>query len=485
MLCIIYMKFLHILLLLSASFGFATSAFAISFDEFDAFNQTVQQESHFQKILAEPAPEASIETELEALLLAQYRVRAAAMDFQSDVHRYLPRALSDKTFSINPSDLESYKKLRLLQRVTENISDQIIYEYKRLKQTKFDNDIELETRERAARALAEINQTLAQLPEEDQLVLTNFITELQTTGAFVLPTMQVSLELESSRTHRKRVHAKIAKKAVDFVTRANRILDKKLPRALKEQEENVGPSTFVRPSVDKEGNVDGYHFPEGVVALTFDDGPHPQLTPELVEALKSHHDKINADGARASFFWLAENVVANPKVVQLVAGPNFSTNCHSWTHANLARANNHVLQKEVIDAIAAERAAYGHDFHFFRCPYGSCLATKKVRRMLADEKLVHAFWSIDSLDWLLLEPNATFRNVTEQLQVAKRGIVLMHDIHKQSIAAAKMILDWIKEQNDSGRMQIHLYTIDQAVDLQNQAAERQVSSSLEGKHLIK
>lgn len=484
----IYMK----LLIFALLWLWAPSVFALSFDEraFGQFDQAVQQEARFQTLLQNPSPEVAMQEEIEALMLARYRERAFARDFQVEVHSHLPRAQTEKDYSINPSDLESYKKLRLLEAVAQDLSDRISYEYQRLSESAADSRLNPELRKKASVALESINQNLAGLEPEDQTVLATFLQELVEVKP--APVLETKVQLLARKSVSRKVKANIEKKAVDAVERANKILSKKLAHALKEQEENVGPATWVTPSSGPEGNVTGYRFPEGVVALTFDDGPHKVKNPdgsyrsftlELVDILKNHHDKINdsATGAPASFFWLARAVVSFPEIAKQVSDQGYSTNCHSWNHKNLARAGESVLQTEVTRAIQAEREVYGHDFHFFRCPGGACLSTHRVREMLAKENLVHAYWSIDSLDWLLLEPDATFRNVTEQLQISKRGIVLMHDIHAQSIEAAKRILAWIKEKNDSGELSLRLYTIDQAVDLQNQMARNIESTQLENK----
>lgn len=480
----IHMKFLFF-----ALFSLSTApAFAVDFDDraFGMFDQAIQQEKRFQNLLLSEEPVKALEEEIEALMLTRYRQHAMAKDFQAEVESHLPRAMAEKDYSINPADLESYKKLRLLEAVAQDLTDRIAYEYQRLSETEADSRLNPEARQKAAMILSTINQNLAYMAPDDQIVLSGFFEELGEVkpGAALKPRIELS---KIKAGPRKKIKDSIEKKATDSVSRANRILSKKLARALKEQEANVGPATLVTPSTGPEGNVTGYRFPEGVVALTFDDGPHKTLTPELVAALRNHHDKINDSytGAPASFFWLARNVVTFPEIAKQVTDLGFSTNCHSWNHKNLSRAGESVLQTEVTRAIKAERDIYKRDFHYFRCPGGACLTTRRVRQMLAAENLVHAFWSIDSLDWLLLEPDATFRNVTEQLQVSKRGIVLMHDIHPQSIEAAKRVLAWIKEKNDSGQLQLRLYTIDQAVDLQNQLAQNIESSRLEEKKLIK
>lgn len=69
---------------------------------------------------------------------------------------------------------------------------------------------------------------------------------------------------------------------------------------------------------------------EPVVALTFDDGPHATLTPQLLDVLKAHH-------VHATFFVIGMNVEQNPDVLRRIVAEGHEVGNHSWSHPNLAK----------------------------------------------------------------------------------------------------------------------------------------------------
>jgi peptidoglycan/xylan/chitin deacetylase (PgdA/CDA1 family) len=191
----------------------------------------------------------------------------------------------------------------------------------------------------------------------------------------------------------------------------------------------------IRPGVGPEGNLTGSTFPANTWALTFDDGPSSRYTKQVVDALTAH-------GKKASFFWLAENVSRNHSVIAYAQKAGMSLNDHSFTHANLSKASPAALQHEIVESAALEAKAYGERPEFFRLPYGAGVHVTAVRELIAEQNMVHVFWNVDSLDWQDKDPNVILARVKKEMKLEKRGIILFHDIHPQSLAAAKLLLDY-------------------------------------------
>ena len=223
----IYMKILVFVL-----WVFTPSVFASSFYDdraFGMFDQAVQQEARFQALLQNSTPETAMREEIEALMQARYREHAFATAFQEEVHSYVPRAQADKNYSINPTDLESYKRLRLMDAIAEDLSSRVAYEYKRLAESVADPRVALDLRQKANLALETITQNLASLAPEDRVVLTSFLEEINETKA--APPLQTAVTLLKNKVVRTKVNADIAQKAANAVLRANKILSKKMARA--------------------------------------------------------------------------------------------------------------------------------------------------------------------------------------------------------------------------------------------------------------
>lgn len=190
----------------------------------------------------------------------------------------------------------------------------------------------------------------------------------------------------------------------------------------------------IRPGTGPEGNMTGSNFPTGTWALTFDDGPSSKYTKQFVDTLTAH-------GIKGSFFCLAQNVSANRAVVDYQLRAGMSLNDHSYTHANLSKASAAALQHEIVDSAAVEAKVYGFRPEFFRLPYGAGVRQANVRELIASQGMVHVFWNVDTLDWQDKDPNVILARTQKQMSLEKKGIILFHDIHPQSLAATKLLLE--------------------------------------------
>ena len=99
---------------------------------------------------------------------------------------------------------------------------------------------------------------------------------------------------------------------------------------------------------------------EPVAALTFDDGPHPEYTPRLLDLLEAH-------GARATFFMVGESARQYPQIVRRAAQAGHAIGNHSWNHPCLPLLPGKERRAQ-IRACARAIAPYGA--RIFRPPYG-------------------------------------------------------------------------------------------------------------------
>lgn len=99
-----------------------------------------------------------------------------------------------------------------------------------------------------------------------------------------------------------------------------------------------------------------------VVALTFDDGPDPDGTPQVLEVLAAHH-------AHATFFELGEFAEAHPEVVRQVVDGGHEVGLHGWSHSRLTLDDGETIDADFDRAEAALRAA-GAEPQLFRPTYG-------------------------------------------------------------------------------------------------------------------
>lgn len=221
----------------------------------------------------------------------------------------------------------------------------------------------------------------------------------------------------------------------------------------------------VVPSSSSKGNLTGNTFKTGRWALTYDDGPSAKHTPKIL-------DNLEARGMKATFFWLSSLTPSYPTLINRAKSLGMSLGNHSHSHANLPKLGPQGLKREITDSTATHTRMYGQKVEVFRCPYGACGGNgSTIRQMIANEGMVHTFWNIDSLDWQDKNAASVVNRVTKAMAVAKKGIILFHDIHPQSVEATRMLMDaWLPEVK-AGRMR--LLTVPQAISELNSEAGMQ------------
>jgi peptidoglycan-N-acetylglucosamine deacetylase len=153
------------------------------------------------------------------------------------------------------------------------------------------------------------------------------------------------------------------------------------------------------------------------VALTFDDGPHPQGTPEILEALREA-------GAGATFFLVGEQVVRRPALVAEITAAGHRVELHGYRHRNLLRLTTRQFLEDAERGRAAIEEAGGQEISDYRPPYGvfSDWALRAVRRRGWRPVL----WSQWGRDWARRATASSIaRRSTDRVRAG--DILLLHD----------------------------------------------------------
>jgi peptidoglycan-N-acetylglucosamine deacetylase len=126
---------------------------------------------------------------------------------------------------------------------------------------------------------------------------------------------------------------------------------------------------------------------EAMVGLTFDDGPHPESTPRLLEILAKRH-------ARATFFMIGEAAEKHRGLVRQVAEEGHAIGNHSWDHPSFPLVSGRERRQQIR---ACERALAPYGVRLFRPPYGhQNLASWLDARRLGYDVVA---WSVVGEDW--------------------------------------------------------------------------------------
>lgn len=154
----------------------------------------------------------------------------------------------------------------------------------------------------------------------------------------------------------------------------------------------------------------------GEIALTFDDGPDPEVTPRILELLARH-------GARASFFLIGCHAHAHPDLVEDILAGGHSVENHTETHPALFAALGPGALRREIAVAGRSLAAHAPPPRFFRAPMG--LRSPLLDPALARLGLVYAGWTRRGLDGVDGNPETILARLTRGL--AAGDILMLHD----------------------------------------------------------
>lgn len=161
------------------------------------------------------------------------------------------------------------------------------------------------------------------------------------------------------------------------------------------------------------GSVTRVSTEERVIALTFDDGPHPVDTPALLDVLARHR-------ARATFFLVGRSVERHPEVVRRIVEDGHAIGNHSWDHPSLPALAGAYRRRQ----LAWTRAALGPaPSRLFRPPFGEQSVASRFDAWRLGETVV--CWDVVAEDWRDDPPEALVARVYRTLR--RGSIVLFHD----------------------------------------------------------
>jgi peptidoglycan/xylan/chitin deacetylase (PgdA/CDA1 family) len=187
-------------------------------------------------------------------------------------------------------------------------------------------------------------------------------------------------------------------------------------------------------------------LPQKVVALTFDDGPNPPFTDQIVDYLHSAH-------VHATFFVVGKAVQAHPDIVRTEVLYGDAIGNHTWDHAHLVLLTQKHVERELDDAEAAIVRAAGVRPTLFRPPFGA--RDFLVLRIARERGYKIIMWSVPlPSDWANPPPAAIAQRV---LKYVKSGsIIVLHDGNRggygnraNTVAATKLIVKALLSQGYS------------------------------------
>ncbi len=476
-------------------------------------------------------PAESIINKIDKLFILLIKANDSIREFNSDIDQMLAQKKKEDSdlkkhkstskTDFNPLNTESYKRLLKIWNLKESYEHEIEEIYEEALKVQFSLAVQTEAdsliRKNSKTVLKAINQYLIGLKKLQQIELQSFmkilndkykktireykaqvqkkpqlavqdIAQISEVTLFDFKIIsngkkltQLSIESQSIEERKNsNVDEKLSKfsDAIEneLIQLAEPVIDssnERTPNAIPGQILSCDGKKKICISTGEEGNIVGKIFPAGVWAITYDDGPAPVTSNQIMNMFLKYKDKVNPRG-QATFFWTAANALANESILGQAIKNDFPVENHSYNHKDLLKQdqegrNFQIIKSNQVLEMISRKFQSDYKVRYFRCPYGSCYAPKipEVRQMLVDQRQIHVYWRIDSLDWKLLNGPQIADLVIKQIQLQDRGVILMHDVHSTTVDASALILKWLKKQNDSGATNYKLVTIRQAVDMVN------------------
>jgi peptidoglycan/xylan/chitin deacetylase (PgdA/CDA1 family) len=190
------------------------------------------------------------------------------------------------------------------------------------------------------------------------------------------------------------------------------------------------------------GTITSVSTSHPVVALTFDDGPHPQFTPMMLEILRRHQ-------ARATFFMLGMCAQKYPEIVENVAHDGHAIGNHSWDHPPFPLISRGERRRQIR---SCEHALGPHGLRIFRPPFGYQNLITRIDAFLLGYQVIA--WDVTATDWLDHDANLIADRVARQTKSG--SIIVFHDAlscflderyesRKQTVEAVNLLLRRLRE----------------------------------------
>ena len=168
------------------------------------------------------------------------------------------------------------------------------------------------------------------------------------------------------------------------------------------------------------------------VALTFDDGPSPRCTPQLLDGLKER-------GVHATFFVVGCQVVKDPDIVTRMAAEGHQVGNHSYDHKELDKLSAQEAAQDMQKNDQLLQELLGEGDYWVRPPYG--LLSEEESSALT-VPIIN--WSVDTEDWKSKDAGKILDIIYRDTGVG--DIILLHDRYLNSVSAALQAVDHLQQQ---------------------------------------
>lgn len=168
-----------------------------------------------------------------------------------------------------------------------------------------------------------------------------------------------------------------------------------------------------------------------VLALTFDDGPHPEITPQILDLLKKYN-------AKATFFCIGQHAEKNPKILKRILEEGHEVGSHSYSHKNTFPLFG---ESQIKDELQKTDLVLKQENKLFRPPFG--VTNPTIAKVIKETGHQVIGWNVRSFDTVTKDPQTIAKRVLKKIKPG--SIILMHDTQPQTLEALKIMLPKLKD----------------------------------------
>ena len=179
------------------------------------------------------------------------------------------------------------------------------------------------------------------------------------------------------------------------------------------------------------------------IALTFDDGPHPVYTEEMLKVLEQEQ-------VPATFFLLGENAEQYGEQVRMIAEQGHLIGNHTWRHVQVTSLPKEEAEEEILAVSSLVEKLTGNGTSYVRPPFG--IWDPELEEEL---DMIPVLWTIDTLDWTTQNVDWIVEKTVQD--AGENDIILMHDSYESTVQAAERIIRRMKAEG------FEFVTVDQVI----------------------
>jgi len=186
------------------------------------------------------------------------------------------------------------------------------------------------------------------------------------------------------------------------------------------------------------------------LAISFDDGPHPEFTPQILGLLKQFN-------AKATFFCIGKNVDAHGQILEKIIAEGHTVGNHTYSHSNsfgFFSTAKVIAELQKVNTLV--KKITGKEMRLYRPAFG--VTNPKIKKAIIANGMQPIGWSVRSLDTTNRTQDEILKRITSNL--AKGDIILLHDTSTKTVAVLEQLLLFLQQKK------LQSVTIDQLLQIE-------------------